>query len=387
MSASDFQPDARQPDDSESIDRSANPTTNPDASSPPPHTPDPSPAEAAPDEAEGSRPPTPVAHEDMGDDPTDILKLRLHDDTGDHYVEDLELPILPATDIRVRMGDALDHVAVTRKGAFVMGPKGIGKSFALEQAVSAFHRGEALKEAKNAGYARRSILLLPTLSDRSYRDALLLLCGKVIGITFRQRANGAPKKDDALLEELLRACIDQRIVAFAFSEGERMTKDALRLMRDLMADGEFFDRGRLTAHNTVRAGGVGVLVVGTAALRPLIYSSGEAGHRWTLMIELELLPAAAAPDIYRQWFPGFDVHVVRIGEERWRSLIGQYVSHGRPVSLGMLQEHARLYFRRANRKERELGRPPLTREAIPFSQSLFIYTVTELDVLRRRKEG
>ncbi|HYW52016.1 MAG TPA: AAA family ATPase [Gemmatimonadaceae bacterium] len=365
---------------------STEPTTDADADANVAPMPDAPPHDPTLDAADPPPPSTPPRLV-RDDDPTDVLELRLHNDVGDHYVEDLELPILPATDIRVRMSDALDHIAVTRKGAFVMGPKGVGKSLALEQAVSAFHRAEARKEAKNAGYAQRSILLLPTLSDRSYRDALLLLCTKVIGITFRQRASGAPKKDDTLLEELLRACLDQRVVGFAFSEAERMSKESLRLMRDIMADGEYYDRGRITAHGTVRAGGVGVLVVGTQTLRPLIDNSGEAGHRWTLIIQLELMPASLAPDIYRKWFPGFETHIARVGEERWNSFIGQHVTHGRPVSLGFLQEHARLYFRRANRTEHENGRPPVTREMVRFSTGLFTYTITELDVLRRRKEG
>lgn len=94
----------------------------------------------------------------------DGYRLHLEDDSTDHFVEELELPLVGLNAVRGHMVDALDHVTVTRKGAVVMGPKSIGKSVALQQVVTRFHRGEALKEAKNAGYARRSVMVLPTVA-------------------------------------------------------------------------------------------------------------------------------------------------------------------------------------------------------------------------------
>lgn len=340
------------------------------------------PADGAPDHERDATSPTPPASMPAGTPPPTAspvpeLRLNLHDDEGRHRAENLDLPVLTQLAIRARIADALDHVAVTRKGAVVIGPKGTGKSYALEQAVADFQRLEARKAHENDGYARRSVLPLPALAARRYFDALLFLCRRVIGPTFSASVRGKQKKEDDLLTELVRTCLDQRIVALVIDEAERISKEGHRLLRDIMADAEWHDTGRHAVAGRVRAGGVGVLIVGTPAVRPFIERSGEARHRWTLRVDVGMVPPDLVAPTYLQWFPAWRSHVAHIGEQAWIAYIAKHVTLHRPVEMRLLTEHARTYFRRAQRNVQMRGGLPPTLEQTPFVAQLFEYTIRQ----------
>jgi|GEM_PF-5157205 len=312
-----------------------------------------------------------------GEDEVPTLRLHLGDDRGAHLAETLALPLVEPLSLDGRMTDLLDHVAATRRGAVLVGPKGCGKSLALGRAVALFERQEALHERRNDGYARRLLLRLPSLTARRYTDALEVLCRQVIRLAFHARIRGGRKQDDDLRRELLLACRDQRVVALLIDEADRLSADGLALLRDLMAEAEDHEAEATTPDGGRLATGLGILLVGTPSLRARVATTDEAAQRWSRMCEVDRLTVDQAAEALLTWFPAWRPAVERIGAKAFTTLLADHLADGTAVTWRTLENHARLYFRYLQRNAQTRERA-YTRERAPYNEMLFLYAARQV---------
>lgn len=145
------------------------------------------------------------------------------------------------------------------------------------------------------------------------------------------------------------------------------------LLRDIMSDAERLD---LTGHNAggQRSAGVGVLLLGTHPLAHRLTRSAEAGGRWVQLVTVGRIRPGVVAEVYETWFPGFAEHIATVGRPAWLKFLETNLSEGRSVSLRLLENHARLYFRRMVRK----GDSIRSRESTRFSERVFLWTLGEV---------
>lgn len=312
--------------------------------------------------------------------------------------ETLELPYLDGLETGAVLRDVLDAVAATRRGGGVFGPKGSGKSAELAVQVEHFHEAEAAREDADAAYRPRRVVVLqaprgqdgPAGSARGragrgaaplvgYRAVLLAMLREIIGAEPSDRVRARRKENHELLRDAAEETRGANVAVVAVEEAERLAPDGLTALRDFMAEAEARDPGRQARGpgdaRAFRAGGVGVLLVGTPDVRSWVEGTPDAGERWSHCESVAGLPAASVPDVFRHFFPAFaDAERLAdagVGEGAWRAGIIAIVAAGRPtVSLRMIENHARNYFRLlVNDAPPEA--PALTRETAPYDADVF----------------
>lgn len=309
-----------------------------------------------------------------------------------HAAEELELPFLDGVAAGPAITEALDLAAAQRRGVAVLGPKGIGKSDALVAAIEAWDEAEDAKQELDASYRRRRILLVraprspsaPGGASRStkanarllsYRAVLLTILGALLGVEPDDRVRSRRKTDQELLTDVVEAARVQDVAVLAIEEAERLAPDGFTALRDVMADAEATAPGRRVAsgasgERALRAGGVGVVLVGTPDVRPTLEASGEAGERWAAVVTITGLRPADVPDVLLCFFPTFATAEramdARGGRGAWRAKVIELVAAQQPwVSLRHLENVARSYFRLVVRNTPP-EYPIPTRETAPF---------------------
>lgn len=303
---------------------------------------------------------------------SELIRLGGMDD-HQHVAEDLCLPILAHLSAHARVMDAMDHMATTRRGLGVVGRKGVGKTVGLRAALKNFEETERQKLALDASYQRRTILELPNIRAKTYRDAIIVVLKFLAGSSFATSARGRRKTDDELREEIVHYCLDQKVVGLCLDEAENAQPGTLILLRDIMSDAERLD---LTGQNVggQRSAGVGVLLLGTHPLAHRLRRSAEAGERWVQLVTVGRIRSGIVAEVYEAWFPGFAEHIATVGRPVWLKFLEASVSEGRSVSLRLLENHARLYFRRMVRKDDSIR----SRESTGFSERVFLWTLGEV---------
>lgn len=313
--------------------------------------------------------------------------------------EDLALPFLDGIEVGPAITTALDFAAATRRAAAVLAPKGSGKSDQAKVAVAEFDEAEAQKQAADATYAVRRVVVVraPRTSAGARagkaaksaaqlldaRGVLLAVLGALRGEdTPSDRAYGRRMNDKELSKEAVETARATDVAVVVIEESERFGPAGFTALRDFMADAEAADPNRLTVDprtgaRTVRSGGVGLLFLGTPNVRTMLEASDEAGERWAAVETLAGLPAAHLADVLLGWFPAFAAadraYDAGHGRGAWRAEVVALVAKGRPtVSLRQLDTLARDYFRAFLRDLPPEAAAP-TRETVPFDPGVFLY--------------
>lgn len=266
-------------------------------------------------------------------------------DPNDPFRTPLTMPILRDFDALSLMSDALDQAVHERKGVVIVGPKGVGKTVALRQAIDRRMEAEWARKDLDAGYLPRQVVLLRSIRARRYRDVLGALYNEVLGTEWADRWHGRTKSDDTLRAELIMHLADERRVLIAVDEAETLTPDAVAALRDLIAEAEDRDADRFSSDG-ITAAGVGVLLVGTGdGFAARIAASDEAGHRWVRVVRLDPLEPAQVPALYPRLLPGLRTHIDAVGAAAWATYVDATVVRGRRLPIRALENHVRAYFR------------------------------------------
>jgi hypothetical protein len=294
---------------------------------------------------------------------------------SDTRAEDLVLPLMTGTTTVSIIMDGLHDAISRRTGIAIVGPKGAGKTEALRLAAHEFEAAERQRQDLDDGYRRRRVLRLPTLVSPRYRDVLVELYKAMTGTELRLRVQGTQLTDDTMLARLAAQAFDRNIVAILVDQAEAMSTDAFRAFRDLMTVAADLDERRKGV-NGVIAAGIGVLLVGTPAVRAMIAGTEERGHRWARVAELHGVWPEDVSGIYCGWFPQFAADIAkRGGTAWWERQLDALVSHGQIVAMRSITDHARRYWQHvlANSKS------DITRESAPLDIDLFTYAANEIE--------
>ncbi|MCA2991622.1 ATP-binding protein [Gemmatimonas sp.] len=291
----------------------------------------------------------------------------------DTHAEDLVLPLMTGTTTVSIIMDGLHDAVSRRTGVAIVGPKGAGKTEALRLAAHEFEAAERQRQELHDGYRRRRVLRLPSLVSPRYRDVLVELYKALTGTEMRLRMHGSQLTDDTLLARLAAQAFDHNYVAILVDQAEAMSPEALRAFRDLMTVASDLDERRKGVDGVIAAG-VGVLLVGTPAVRAMINETEERAHRWSRVAELHGVWPEDISAIYRAWFPRFTADIARQGGDAWwERQLEALVSHGQIVAMRSITEHARRYWQHLMFK----AEGDITRETAPLDLDLFSYAASE----------
>jgi hypothetical protein len=304
------------------------------------------------------------------------------DEAATHLLENLPLPVLEDIGAVSWIADALAQAAKERRGVVCLGPKGAGKTIALDLAVERFKEGEREIQQRSAKYRRRRVLHLRTLRGEKPRDVVVTIAKAITGRAPALKVRGRTKTPDELFEELVTHLRNQRVAVIVIDEAETLSDAALSILRDILSLAESTSKARYTKAGTVPAG-VGVLLVGTWELHPRMMSDLEAGERWARVQTIGQAAAEAVPQIYRRLFPAFERFAALIGDAAWEHFILGHVSQGHELSLRLIENHTRAYARRMVNLDPEVR----SVEAIPFNEEVFLFTLAEVTWAMRREEN
>jgi len=129
----------------------------------------------------------------------------------------------------------------------------------------------------------------------------------------------------------------------------------------------------------IRAAGVGVVLVGTEAVRRAVLATDEAGGRWASELRVAPLSPDQVADLYPRLFPGFATHIARVGRQAWKQFVADHVTKGRALPMRAVENHARRYFACLFDAYHEDGRTLPPSDAVPFEESIFLYALTVTD--------
>lgn len=295
--------------------------------------------------------------------------------------EDLAIPALddvaPLRSNYARAHSAMMRAVQHRTGVLVVGPKGVGKTTAVDRALRQ-HRDEEqqLASALPGEYRERRVLHVHGLNSRTGRELLMSML-KVVSPGLRDRALGMRKTDDDLRAELVTALLNKSYALIVCDEAEYLSDRAIDQLRKIMADAAERDTRRVVVdagQEAYRAAGIGVLLVGTAAVLDVVRRDPDAGHRWSEVVEMEDLAPDVLSACYLAVFPGFRAHVDDVGNAPWTAFCEQHVSVGRRRTVDSVVMHARRYYEEFLASELAGGRI-VPRDHVTFHRQLFLYTL------------
>lgn len=295
------------------------------------------------------------------------FKLNFDDlDPSQHLAEEFELAQVEGLEALGAARRALDSAANSRTGVLLIGPKGSGKTHAVEGALEWFDELEREKRRLDSTYVRRRILEVPTVHGTSYWNTAVRIA-EALNPRYQARKRGLKKDKNKILEEVTERLLKAGRSVIVVDEAEECTDETIQFFRDLIAEAEKKDPKRRESSGARKAAGIGVLLAGTDDLAASILSSEEAGQRWSQKISVDRPTADHLPQIYDTWFPGFGTHVEAVGRAAWTAYLSSTIARGRKISLHVLTNHARLYVLYMVRRYQSIR----SAEAIPFEQGPF----------------
>jgi type II secretory pathway predicted ATPase ExeA len=304
----------------------------------------------------------------------EFIEVGGFDDEAQHRAESLRLPALPELSVTARVRDAFDTAAATRRGVVIIGPKGAGKTAAVTQILREFTDLEHSKWLSDRKYVRQRVLRVRGLRAKTYREGIIALFKALTGSAVNTRARGRSKTDDELLDEFVFTLMQHRTAVLIVDEAEYVSATMFELLRDIMSEAADRDpRAGDAFAEGYAAAGVGILLSGTPLVSIRVARHAELRERWARTIEVNYVPASEVPNVFVFWFPAFAVHVKAAGKEAWEAFIDTKVTGGKPISLRLLDTHARFYFRRVTRRTEAT----YDREHVPFIEQHFLLALQE----------
>lgn len=295
----------------------------------------------------------------------------LHQST--HLATQAMLPILPDTHAQTMIMDALDKAVSQRKGFAVVGPKGAGKSFAVDRAMEEFEDSERAMEDLHATYERRRVRMIWSPRAEKRMDVLEVIWREVLGEDMPRRDGNRNKPEDALLAELVDHLLELGICALVFDEAENLSEVGFMVIRDIISVAQQRAQDRFSG-GKYRAVGVGVLLVGDEKLEPMVKASREAMHRLAGVYRVEALSPAEAAEVYCHFVPGIGFYASAVGADTWAEFVRARVVYNQPIPLRFIETHARLYISRMTAEDHEFS----CLADIPYDQEMFLHTLKEV---------
>jgi type II secretory pathway predicted ATPase ExeA len=302
--------------------------------------------------------------------------------SSDAYMEyDVALPVQEDTQSMKWISDTLDQAVAERRGVVVYGPKGTGKSVALERVVDEFENGERAAEQQDARRSRRTVVVVEATASTTEVDVISRIHKAFTGNRLQRHERGRRLEEDELMDRLVALLLQSNVAALAVDEAERLSDTGLRVLRDLMSLAERRDKERRSG-GELRAAGVGVLLVGTGSLAERVRATDEAGERWVRLKAIPPLDAAEVADMYLAFLPGLQAHVDEVGTDEWAEYVRIHVSQSQHVSFRRIENHVRNYIRRMRRNDETIT----DRTEVGWDEGIFTYTLEELRNASRQPE-
>lgn len=293
-------------------------------------------------------------------------------------VENMRLPIeegLGSLDI---VRDAVDQAWSERKAVAVIGPKGMGKTIAIQRVQGEFDAYQKALQAEDAKYRPRKLVVIRSSRSDDELEVYARIWKAVVGNEPKLRVRGRTISIDTLRDKLVEHLLNGDVGVLAFDEAELLSDEGLDVIRDLISEAEQTSKSRM-AGDEYEAAGVGVVLLAAAEMMPRLTEWEETGHRLVRIVELEGLDSATVADLYRAFLPGIEEHVVDVGTAAWTDWVRQEVTWGKPVPVRFVENHTRNYVRRMAEADPTLER----REDIPFDEEIFLFTLDENPTSRR----
>ena len=303
-------------------------------------------------------------------------------DAAAAYEGKVSLPVLTDVGAIPWVADCLDQVNKQKKGVAVVGGQGTGKSIAIATALERHAENERTAEQNDPKYRRTRVVHVHRMKSKTQRDCIIKIWKDAFKREPHTKVRNRRKSDDELMDVLVEKLLNHRVSAIVFNEGESLSNAAFETMRDIISLTERQSKHRFTGEGEQREfspAGVGILLVGTEALRGRILDSEE--RRWVRIETVLPVRAAKVSGVYRRFLPGFEEHISDIGEEAWARFLNENVTRGAPVAIGYIDDHVVNYIRRM----RGAARAATPRVQIPFNKEVFMRTLVEARTVQRKR--
>lgn len=285
---------------------------------------------------------------------------------------------LPALRIAYK---ALDTALRQHTGVLLIGPKWAGKTTGILRAIDLVHENEERLAAANENHRARRVLYVHSKHPRSSKEFVFFLLQKVVPGA-RDRDGVRRKSEDTMVQELVNALLHKRYGIVVCDEAEYLTNAAIDTMRKIVSQSFVDDKRRTQTVGTtevLRPAGVGVVLVGTETVRTLVHQNPDARFRLGIEHEVPTINANQVHAAYLHVFPGFGAHIAQIGINAWIEYCRLTVALGRPMVIGKVVQHCRLYFEMMVEASRGTESELRTREGTPFNDVLFIKALRRCD--------
>lgn len=295
-------------------------------------------------------------------------------DASSHRLRDVALPLLDDLRIVGRMNDAMMAADSQRRIVAVVARKGNGKTMALQQALKSFRESERTKKDQAAEYEKRDAIRVMSPRDDDPLDVIGAIWKAALGFDMDRMKRGRKRSYEEVRGELVQTLLNQNISVLAFDEAEKLSLEALDVIRDVVSDAETESQDRYGGQRgEYQAAGIGVVLSGTWRLKQRLEVWEEARQRTLQVHEVPSLPPEEASRVYRAYLPAFD-EAAQDEDVEWKQLIRSHVAAAGRVTLREIENHTRTYIRRMF-----LNNPEMThREEVPWNEDLFLASLQEL---------
>lgn len=295
-------------------------------------------------------------------------------DPSTHRQQNVALPVLDDLRIVHQMRDALTAADAQRRIVAVLARKGSGKTMALRKALQEFRDAERMKKNQAAEYSKRAAIRVMSPRIEEKRDMLGAIWKAVLGFEMPRMRRGRKRSYDELRDELVQTLLNQNVSVMAFDETEKLSFEALDVLRDVISAAETESKERYGDENgEYQAAGIGVILSGTFRVMKRLESWEEARQRTLQFQTVPALTPEETSQVYRAYLPAFD-QAAEKEDVSWEQLIRTQVAGGGRVTLREIENHTRTYIRRMFFNDAELTET----DEIPWNEELFLSTLQEL---------
>lgn len=286
----------------------------------------------------------------------------------------LALPILPHPTADAIMGEAV-HTAMTQgRIVAVIGPKGSGKSLALQAVIARVDASEATREVASAEYEPRMVVRLGTIRTDDPRAVLGLIYRATIGTDLKlSGAKGLRRSYEYLTDVVVRTLRSCRVSALVVDEAELLSVTALAVLRDVLTVAEAAPDGRIEMQEDAavyRPAPFGMVLVGTEMLQHRLQATDEWGQRVLTCLTIPPLDWTGVRAAYEGALPAIAAHADG-ATDAWRQLLGE--CWATPPSWRAIENHLRTYLRLVGYTQ-----PAHAALTVAFDAELFAYAVHQV---------